>query len=504
MKRGSESLSMERYIMINYQIIIESKAFTQALSTTQVITYPQSDLLKQLGLRSPLVEQLNNYSANGQVADCQFGCEPVGRLTLIPENHWLSWPEGQLLTDIRSLVKAPLANVCVDCRLFDLSQAKHRGACQQLLILLFNQSYSLDDQQFKTTQTVTQKIKNLIFYSHVEQVDELNKLAQHAFCVSKGMIDARQLADIPSDICTPAFVADTVTSVIANYPSLSASILDEKEVKAQGFGLLHAVGKGAKNPPRIVIIRYQGSDDANNRCRAYVGKGVTYDTGGYWLKSGDGMYTMKYDMCGAANVFGLLVAAAEMKLPVNLVGILMLAENMIGPEAMRPSEIATSYSGLTVEINNTDAEGRLVLADGIAYASTLQPKYIIDVATLTGAVVKALGYDLTGLMSSDMALSADLHQAGLDSRDEIWALPLDKRLAGQVKSHIADACNTPSNNAAISASAAYFLSLFCPTDLPWAHLDVSGTALWRENGYSTASGRPIPLLIQHIMNDLEK
>ncbi|MGO2347118.1 MAG: leucyl aminopeptidase family protein, partial [Providencia sp.] len=140
----------------------------------------------------------------------------------------------------------------------------------------------------------------------------------------------------------------------------------------------------------------------------------------------------------------------------------------------------------------------------IAYASTLQPKYIIDVATLTGAVVKALGYDLTGLMSSDMALSADLHQAGLDSRDEIWALPLDKRLAGQVKSHIADACNTPSNNAAISASAAYFLSLFCPTDLPWAHLDVSGTALWRENGYSTASGRPIPLLIQHIMNDLEK
>lgn len=488
--------------MINYQIINDINALTSTLDDTHVISYPGTDLMDKLGCSTILVEQLNTHTDKGNVADCQFACQPVGRLSLIPNAHWFSWPEGQLLADVRALIKVPLTHLLVDCRQFDLNQAAHRGACQQLLILLFNQSYQLDEQRFKTTQPPSVKIKSLSLYTDTQHVNALTELAQHAFAISKGMIDARQLADIPSDICTPAFVAETVTSVVSNYPALSVSVFDEQQIKTQGLGLLHAVGKGATNPPRMVVLRYQGKGDAPYR--AYVGKGVTYDTGGYWLKSGEGMYTMKYDMCGAANVFGLLVAAAEMQLPVNLIGVLMLAENMIGPDAMRPSEVATSFAGLTVEINNTDAEGRLVLADGIAYAASLQPQYIIDVATLTGAVVKALGYDLTGLMSSNAALGAALIQAGLESRDEVWPLPLDKRLAGQVKSHIADVGNTPSNNAAISASAAYFLSLFCPEHLPWAHLDVSGTALWRENGYSTASGRPIPLLIQHIMNNLEK
>ena len=218
------------------------------------------------------------------------------------------------------------------------------------------------------------------------------------------------------------------------------------------------------------------------------------------------MYTMKYDMCGAANVLGLMLSIAELALPVRAMGVLALAENAIGPAAMQPGSVARACNGLTVEINNTDAEGRLVLSDAIAWASQRHPQahYIIDIATLTGAVVKALGYDLSGLMTQSDALRAGLTRAGIKSGDEIWSLPLDSRLKKQTESAIADLCNTPGNNAAISASAAWLLHHFCPPEIPWAHLDVSGTALWREGGKSVASGRPIPLLIQHLLDDIDE
>ena len=216
------------------------------------------------------------------------------------------------------------------------------------------------------------------------------------------------------------------------------------------------------------------------------------------------MYTMKYDMCGAANVLGLLLTVAELKLPVRIMGVLALAENAIGPNAMQPGSVARACNGMTVEINNTDAEGRLALADAIAWTSQRQPqaRYIIDMATLTGAVVKALGYELSGLMTQDDALRQALTEAGRQSGDEVWSLPLDARLKKQTESAIADLCNTPTNNAAISASAAWLLHHFCPSDIPWAHLDISGTALWRENGRSVASGRPIPLLVEHLLEDI--
>lgn len=238
--------------------------------------------------------------------------------------------------------------------------------------------------------------------------------------------------------------------------------------------------------------------------RSYVGKGITFDTGGLWLKEGAGMYTMKYDMCGAANVLGLMLSIARLALPVRVMGVLALAENAIGPDAMQPGNVARACNGMTVEINNTDAEGRLVLADAIAWASQRhkETRYIIDLATLTGAVVKALGYELSGLMTQDSALRAALTVAGEQSGDRVWSLPLDAHLKKQTESAIADLCNTPTNNAAISASAAWLLHHFCPATIPWAHLDVSGTALWREGGRSVASGRPIPLLMQHLLNDL--
>ncbi|MFC0228899.1 leucyl aminopeptidase family protein [Serratia aquatilis] len=486
--------------MINYQLVIE---IPELDLNSHVISHAASHLL-QLPFNSDLLQALQ-AKAHSQTADCLYGCAPAGRITLLPEKLWHDAQTNTLTAALRSLLRSPTSSrLIVDCTLFDDS---NRAVMCHLLHFLFNQDYQLSDLGFKREATVpTPRIQQLVFFCLPEQLATLQTCVPQAAAAAMGMMAARRLSDVPSDRCTPAFFASEVASQIAQYPSLSCEVLDEQQIAQQGLGLLQAVGKGAVNPPRLVVIRYQGSDDGP--FSAYVGKGITFDTGGLWLKSGDGMYTMKYDMCGAANVFGLMLAVAELKLPVRLVGVLALAENMVGPAAMRPGDVVTSYSGLTVEINNTDAEGRLVLADAIAYGSKLsnggqQPEYVVDLATLTGAVVKALGYDLSGLMTENELLRSTLTKAGLRSGDPVWSLPLDARFSKQVESNIADLCNTPTNNAAISTSAAYFLSRFCPADIPWAHLDISGSALWRENGHSVASGRPIPLLVQHLLERLE-
>lgn len=486
--------------MISYQLVSQMPELDL---NTHVISHAASHLL-QLPFNSDLLQALQAAS-HVQTADCLYGCAPAGRITLLPEKFWHDAQTNTLTTTLRALLRSQTCSrLIVDCSLFDKS---NQAVMCHLLHFLFNQDYQLSDLGLKKeTAAPGKRIQQLIFFCLPEQLATLQISVSQAAAAAMGMMAARRLADMPSDRCTPAFFANEVASQIAQYPSLSCEMLDERQIAQQGLGLLQAVGRGAVNPPRLVVIRYQGSD--SGPFSAYVGKGITFDTGGLWLKSGDGMYTMKYDMCGAANVFGLMLAAAELKLPVRLVGVLALAENMVGPAAMRPGDVVTSYSGLMVEINNTDAEGRLVLADAIAYASKLtdrgqQPEYVIDLATLTGAVVKALGYDLSGLMTENELLRNALTRAGLNSGDPVWSLPLDARFSKQVESNIADLCNTPSNSAAISTSAAYFLSRFCPTDLPWAHLDISGTALWRENGHSVASGRPIPLLVQHLLERLE-
>ena len=486
--------------MINYRL--QSEILTWDVSS-HVISYPDSTL--QLPCNPALLQELQT-TAQQQTADCAYGCTPAGRVTLLPKTCWLDEQTSNLVTALRPLLRSgTCTQLIVDCSAFDHNSL---AVLNPLLHFLFNLDYQLSDLGLKQAEaTPAPRIQELVFYCQPEQLAILEPCLTQAAATAMGMKAARRIADMPSDRCTPAYFANEIARQIAQYPSLSCEVLDERQIAEQGLGLLQAVGKGADNPPRLVLIRYQGSD--SGPFSAYVGKGITFDTGGLWLKGGDGMYTMKYDMCGAANVFGLMLAVAELKLPVRLVGVLALAENMIGPAAMRPGDVVTSFSGLTVEINNTDAEGRLVLADGIAYASRLThndqpPDYVIDLATLTGAVVKALGYELSGLMTEDESLRHDLTQAGLHSGDPLWSLPLGPRFSKQVESNIADLCNTPTNNAAISTSAAYFLSRFSPADIPWAHLDISGTALWRENGRSVASGRPIPLLIQHLLERLER
>ncbi|HDS1238849.1 leucyl aminopeptidase family protein [Pluralibacter gergoviae] len=474
---------------MDYQLITRP---AQIPAGSHLISWPGSPLLDALDV--PLLAEMR---AAGE-GDARFGCAPFARITLIPQEAWQERATDALPVRLRALLKAPVSDTLVlDCTLLAAG-----GVRDGALRALFNLDHRLSDLKLMTSCPQERRVAALFAYCLPQQEASLAESLRLQHAVAAGMLAARRLADLPADLCTPQFVVEQATRLTADSPALRCEVLDEAAIREQGLGLLHAVGKGAGCPPRLLAIHYDGT--SVGPVRSYVGKGVTFDTGGLWLKEGAGMYTMKYDMCGAANVLGLMLSIARLALPVRAMGVLALAENAIGPNAMQPGSVARACNGMTIEINNTDAEGRLVLADAIAWASRRHPqsRYIIDIATLTGAVVKALGYDLSGLMTQDEGLRAALTAAGLKSGDEVWSLPLDARLKPQTASRIADLCNTPTNNAAISASAAWLLHHFCPPEIPWAHLDVSGTALWREEGHSVASGRPIPLLVQHLLDDL--
>ena len=472
--------------MITYQFIT---ALSDAKSQSHLIASASCTHLPETALVAEMRE-------SASIADTRFGCTPFARITLLPDALWQDSLTEGLLTALRPLLASPVSPELI-LDVTDIDDV----VLAQVLRFLFNQAHRLSDLQLKKTSDNV-RLERITALCLPEQQDRLAVIFRQQQAIARGMVAARRLADTPSDRCTPQFVVEEAQKLCAAFPALRCEALDEKQIVEHRLGLLHAVGKGATCPPRLLAIHYDGASDGPVRC--YVGKGITFDTGGLWLKEGAGMYTMKYDMCGAANVLGLMLTVAELALPVRIMGVLALAENAIGPDAMQPGTVATACNGTTVEINNTDAEGRLVLADAIAWASQRHPqaRYIIDMATLTGAVVKALGYELSGLMTQDEPLRAALTLAGKQSGDEVWSLPLDARLKKQTDSAIADLCNTPTNNAAISASAAWLLHHFCPPTIPWAHLDISGTALWRENGRSVASGRPIPLLMEHLMDDL--
>ncbi|MEW5560579.1 leucyl aminopeptidase family protein [Enterobacter asburiae] len=478
---------------MEYHVITEPSALRPG---SHLITSPRSPLLRSLDLS--VTGEMIALTDKGEVADCRFACAPFSRLTLLPNQAWDDTLTDELLAQLRPLFKAPTSdNVIVDFSV--ITETRVRDSA---LRWFFNLDHRLDDLGLKTTAGHSVRVKTLTVFCPSSQQEALQKACRQQSAIANGMLAARRLADIPSETCTPQFVVEEAERLCAAFPALRCEVLDEHAIQEQGLGLLYAVGKGSTRPPRLLAIHYDGV--ANGPVRTYVGKGITFDTGGLWLKEGAGMYTMKYDMCGAANVLGLMLSIAELALPVRVMGVLALAENAIGPDAMQPGSVVRACNGMTVEINNTDAEGRLVLADAIAWASQRHEKthFIIDMATLTGAVVKALGYELSGLMTQSETLREQLTQAGKKSGDEVWSLPLDKRLKKQTESAIADLCNTPTNNAAISASAAWLLQAFCPPEIPWAHLDVSGTALWREGGRSVASGRPIPLLMQHLLDEL--
>lgn len=310
---------------------------------------------------------------------------------------------------------------------------------------------------------------------------------------------ARVLGDTPPNICTPVYIADHALGIAEQFASVEAEILNEQDMVELGMGALLSVGNASEHESRLVVLKYNGADVAQ-RPIVLVGKGITFDTGGTALKTRAAMALMKYDMCGAAVVISVLQAAALRGLPVNLVAVAACAENTLGSKASRPSDTVTSMSGKVVEILNPDAEGRLVLCDALTYAERFQPKTVIDVATLTGASMTALGRHYSAMFAYDDALAARLVEAGIQAADKVWRLPLSEEDLGQLDSDFADIANIGDGTAGCVV-AALFLSRFAQS-FRWAHLDISSTAKHRGDKVA-ATGRPAALLLQYLITEAE-
>ena len=317
---------------------------------------------------------------------------------------------------------------------------------------------------------------------------------QQGLAIAHGMNLAKDLGNLAPNICTPAYLAEQATGMAKTY-KLKATILEQKDMEKLGMGSLLSVARGSRQPAKLIVLEYQGLKKMGKPV-VLVGKGVTFDTGGISLKPAAEMDEMKFDMCGAASVLGTIKAVAQMQLPINLVGIVPATENMPGGNATKPGDVVTSLSGQTIEILNTDAEGRLILCDALTYAERYQPDIVIDIATLTGACVIALGHVASGLLSNDDALAKELLQAAEQAADRAWRLPLWDEYQEQLKSNFADMANI-GGRAAGTITAACFLSRFTKK-YRWAHLDIAGTA-WKSGKEKGATGRPVPLLTQFLI-----
>jgi len=314
--------------------------------------------------------------------------------------------------------------------------------------------------------------------------------------IGNGTRAARRLADLPGNICTPGFLASEARKLHRSH-KIKATVLDDKEMKRLGMGALLAVAQGSRQPPKLIVMEYRGGKKSDKPV-ALVGKGLTFDAGGISIKPAASMDEMKYDMCGATSVFGAMIAAAELNLPINVVGVVPSSENLPDGNAVKPGDVVTSMSGQTIEILNTDAEGRLILCDALTYTAQYEPDVVIDIATLTGACIVALGHYASGLMANNQRLADRLIEAGNRSLDRCWQLPLWDDYQASLDSNFADMANVGGRSAG-TITAACFLSRYAK-EFKWAHLDIAGTA-WMSGGKEKgATGRVVPLLSQYLID----
>jgi len=312
--------------------------------------------------------------------------------------------------------------------------------------------------------------------------------------IGAGVSLAKDLGNLPPNVCTPTYLAEQAQALASSY-GFTVEVLEREEMQKLGMGSFLAVAQGSEQPPKLIVLQHL-KGDKNQKPVVLVGKGITFDTGGISLKPGAEMDEMKYDMCGAATVLGVFKTIAEMDLPLNVVGVIPTCENMPDGRATRPGDVLTSMSGLTIEVLNTDAEGRLILCDALTYAERFEPSAVVDIATLTGACVIALGHHATGLFSNNDSLAQELLQAGEQASDRAWRMPMWDDYQPLLDSNFADIANI-GGRAAGSITAACFLSRFTKK-YDWAHLDIAGTA-WKSGKEKGGTGRPVPLLTEFLV-----
>ena len=365
----------------------------------------------------------------------------------------------------------------------------------QLSRILEHQVYTYDAKLNKKNKKVNKLKKVVISLSSTASDTKLRKAIKVGQTIGQGSNAAKDLANLPGNVCTPTYLASASKAAARNYNSLSCKVLGEKEMKKLGMDCLLSVGAGSAQESKLITLEYKGGKKGDQPY-ALVGKGITFDTGGISLKPGATMDEMKFDMCGAASVIGTMQVMAELKVPINIVGVVASAENMPGGKATKPGDVVKTMSGLTVEILNTDAEGRLVLADALTYVKKFNPKSVVDIATLTGACIVALGHSTSGLLSNDDRLAQKLLTAGTISNDRAWQLPIWDVYQKDLDSNFADIANIGGRAGTITAAC--FLSRFTK-DYSWAHLDVAGTA-HLGGAAKGASGRPVPLLSHYLLD----
>ncbi len=358
-----------------------------------------------------------------------------------------------------------------------------------------NAQYRFESQKSKKTPKSSVKALTFSFEKlGAKDKREVAAAIKNAKTLAKGMSLCKDLGNLPGNVCTPEYLAKEAQKM-ASAAKVSVKVMDEKACMRMGMGAFYSVAKGSDLSGKMIVINYQGGKK-DQKPHVLVGKGITFDTGGISLKPGGAMDEMKYDMCGAASVLGAMSTIIAQKPALNVIAIIAAAENMPSGGASKPGDIVTTMSGLTVEILNTDAEGRLVLCDALTYAERFKPASVIDVATLTGACVVALGSHATALYSNNDKLAKKIEEAGIESWDRVWPMPLWPEYDIQLKSRFADLANIGGPKAG-SITAACFLANFAKK-YPWAHLDIAGTAWFGPGPSKGATGRPVPLLVEYI------
>ena len=366
---------------------------------------------------------------------------------------------------------------------------------------------TIEQDLYQFTQFKSQKIaekstalSGVIFNVGADELASAEQAIQQGCAVALGVRHAKDVANCPPNVCNPTYLANKALHLAETSPLINTTIINEAEMEKLGMGAYLAVSRGAHNEAKLAIMEYRHHPNPNAKPIVLVGKGLTFDAGGISLKPAADMDEMKYDMCGAASVFGVMNALAQLQLPLNVIGVMAGCENLPDGNAYRPGDILTTMNGLTVEVLNTDAEGRLVLCDTLTYVERFDPELVIDIATLTGACVVALGQHNSGLVSTHDDIAAALEQAAQQSADKAWRLPLSEEYQEQLKSNFADLANIGGRwGGAITAGA--FLANFTKK-YPWAHLDIAGTA-WLQGANKGATGRPVSLLMQFLLNQVK-
>jgi len=370
---------------------------------------------------------------------------------------------------------------------------------RQAVEVLENSRYRFSCLKSNTDDDDSPLRKLALSISHRAEMAAAKNAVEQGLAIASGMALAKDLGNLPGNICTPSYLAKQAEKLAAENKKLKVKVLDEDDLDDLGMGAFVSVAKGSKEDGKLMVFEYRNAPKKQAPV-ALIGKGITFDTGGISIKPSAAMDEMKFDMCGAASVFGTLKACVELELPINLVALIAAAENMPGGRASKPGDIVTTMSRQTVEILNTDAEGRLVLCDAMTYCERFEPAAVIDIATLTGACVIALGKHPHGLFSNNQELADALLAAGETASDRAWQMPVWEDYQDALKSNFADMANVGGREGG-AITAACFLARFAKK-FSWAHLDIAGTA-WHSGNQKGASGRPVPLLTQYLLDRVD-